>query len=247
MSKRQKMLLLFIIILVVGLGLGSIIVPKFWLIFDYSIAAAELSTSECIKNLGDFNETHEINIMGCDKGYLEFNDMKICNYFPDYIKYGEDSQYHIRYVLYIDGRYQGGFSITVTEPLNKQFAESMVIESEIDGYAILKKYNINNDVDFIRFLAKNHDRKSTLFTSDEEIIENIYIKYFASGFGNTPKITPITGDYSGYITYSEAGERGTIRQFFIEKNNKAYQFFFEPGNYYDDEKINEVMNTIIIE
>jgi len=106
-----------------------------------------------------------------------------------------------------------------------------------------EKYNIENDVDLIKFLSTYEYKENNLFTSTNKMKENYFVKFITSflmSFGES--VTLIDGDYEGYILNMYENKEA-----YIIKNNKKYVFTFLKTDYFADEYIKELLNTLIIE
>jgi len=263
MSRRKKMFVLFMIIIIF---LALIIIPlsnKIWLLRYYQ--TDNFSFSMGIEMWLEIAE--EPLIINIEKsvppGYLEFKEIKVGNYFHNYqtseIGSSDDN---VTYIYRVEEKTLGLFAMGISDKswydlaalpaeissnyinnyYDQQLSEKLRF-NEIDRQAILDKYTVTDDLSFFRFVAKNHDRKSTLFSSKEEIIENFCIKSWANILSSpTEPVKIIEGDYSGYVV-----KYGHTTEVKIIKNNKFYSFgFYNVGETADFEFIKKVMNTVII-
>ena len=108
---------------------------------------------------------------------------------------------------------------------------------------ILEKNKINNDIELFKYLEKQKDVKNNIFTSAKEMKENYTIQFMVSVImPQMDSITLINGDYQGYIF----NLKNNMKEVSILKNGKRYVFMFLNTTYFTDEKINDLLNTIVI-
>lgn len=111
-----------------------------------------------------------------------------------------------------------------------------------DRKYFLLRNDINDDLDFLKYIKKNYILKSTIFTSSREIKENYALNTYARIV--IPKVnstTIIKGDYKGYIyTINKYKEVHIIR------NNKDYIFSFRGEEFIKEDYIKEFLSTLEI-
>ncbi len=110
---------------------------------------------------------------------------------------------------------------------------------------ILNKYNIENDIDLFNFLSNKKNVKSNIFTSVKRMKENYAIYFMTSVMmPSIDSITLIDGDYNGYIFNMS---NFNVKEVSIIKDNKRYTFLFINTEYFKDEYIKELLDTVVIE
>ena len=195
-----------------------------------------------------------------EEEYLIFNNIKIKNVFEKFKENDNrnDIDDYIEYLLYdddnkliasfglgkLDFTWIGQFSGE-----GKQLYETdFKYFNEVDRANILNKNNIKNDIDLIKYLAENKDNRYNIFSSMKKMKENYAIKYFS--YNILPILesyTLIEGDYIGYgINYTSTSSK--IREFSILHSNEKYLFtFMWKDDYFNDEKIKDLLATIVID
>lgn len=190
-----------------------------------------------------------------DNDYMEFKGIKIKNYFEDFkkLEIPESSKDFVKYVLYSEEELVSSFwmgeAIPYTKILNSSETSSIygiddVRLKHIDVKKFLRDNNIENDIDLFKFLIKNKDVKNNFFTSVNKMKSNFYIQYLtAIALPSLKSITLIDGSYTGYIFNT----KGDIKEVSLLKNGKRYIFTFLRLDYFTDEYIQEILNTVIID
>lgn len=187
--------------------------------------------------------------------YLSFKNVKVKNYFKDFkeAKNLDTSGNSVKYVLYNDdNKLIASFWITISETLTTKFKSNLDIDNkeidklkEVNRENFLKKNNIRNDIDLFKFLESKKDINNNIFTNINEMKENYLISNFVES--NVPEVNNITlidGDYDGYIFKITA--IGT-KEYNLIYSGKIYSFTFIGTDYFSDDYINEILNTVIIE
>ena len=114
--------------------------------------------------------------------------------------------------------------------------------SKEERIRFFEKYNIENDVDLIKFLSAYEYKENNLFTRTNKMKENYFVKFITSFLMSLGEsVTLIDGDYEGYILNMYENKEA-----YIIKNNKKYVFTFLKTDYFTDEYIKELLNTLII-
>ncbi len=109
---------------------------------------------------------------------------------------------------------------------------------------ILKKNNINNDIELFNYLSSQKNIKNNIFTSVKKMKENYTIWFMISVIMPTMNnITLINGDYEGYIF----NVKDSIKEVSILKNNKRYTFVFIDNTTLTDEYLTDILSTIVID
>ena len=104
------------------------------------------------------------------------------------------------------------------------------------------KYNIDNDVDLIKFIRNRKKKDCSFITPVTSIKENYFFNYIETVLPDLDTITYLEGDLEGYMF-----ETDNYKQACIIKDDKLYCITFYKLNYFDDEKIQDILNSLIIE
>lgn len=105
----------------------------------------------------------------------------------------------------------------------------------------LSKHDINNDIDLIKYLRSREKFYSNFFTPIIKAKENFYFNIMEENLPDLTEITYITGDYDGYILGTN-----NFKQAIIYQDGKHYFISFSNLDYFDDEKIVDIIKSIII-
>ena len=246
--KKKNLVYIFVVLLIL---VGAYFGYKGFNLYYYNINNITLDEYEKFIEGFKVKNTVEINNIKTDD-YLIFNNIKIRNDFKKFekIDYNHEAKDFERYkVTYKDDKV-AAFFIGTTDTYVK------LLSSNFDAYGvndirlkknnvieILKEENITNDIELFSYLRKNKDVKSNIFTSVKDMQNNFAIHYLlAVMLPSVNNITLIEGDYSGYIFNMNSN-----REVSILKNNKRYIFTFINTDYFTDEYIKELLNTIVID
>lgn len=243
MTKNIK-LILKIIILILGFYLGH----KFYYLYKYQVSNKTIpSYTEFIKLLSN---THTVTIEVKNKenvNYLELNNIKIRNDQELDLKLVENETYSKKYETY-DENGDILYAIWISGP-EENFIEEFINDSKQASGGIYKKYyeenNVYDLISLIKYLAKNTDKKANIFTSTREI-EWLYTMNALVGsiFENAEDLFFIEGTYQGIMfTYKSSNQKSIL----INKDGKNYGINFIGLDYFTDEYINELLETLIIE
>lgn len=109
-----------------------------------------------------------------------------------------------------------------------------------DRKEFLKENKIKDDLDLLFYIEKHKKLNSHIFTSIKQMKKNYaYNTFVDTVFPVTESITPITGDFKGYIfNLKEAKEVHIIR------GQENYCLTFVNLNYFTGEKIREILSSI---
>ena len=106
----------------------------------------------------------------------------------------------------------------------------------------LKKYDIKNDVDLIKYIRNRKKINCSFITPITTLKENYFFNYIETVLPDLDNITYLEGDLEGYMF-----ETDSYKQACIIKNDKLYCITFIKLDYFDDEKIQDILNSVIIE
>lgn len=185
--------------------------------------------------------------------YLEFKAMKIKNEFQEFkkLEYPQSTEDSLKLVLdKKDSKNKIAFWMSETDT----YVELLKTDKTLFGTGdnritngnltdVLKKNNITNDIELFQFLEKQKSVKNNIFTSIKQMKENYALQFMVSVCLPTiENITLIDGDYQGYIFNMK-----NMKEVSILKNNKRYVFMFMDTTYFTDEKIKDLLSTLVIE
>ena len=197
------------------------------------------------KGWGDFIEPVVINKKTVENDYyVAFKETRIGNHFTDFEIINLNER-----LLHSSFNYEVGtayFTIEITPNLIDAFLAStpdVAAYEMIDKPAILKKYQVTSDLEFINLFMRIKNQKNNIFTSTKKMQEVYALQHFAiNNLGKWDSISPIEGDYSGFILYTADEE-----EYHILKNNKRYIITFTSLAYFDAEKIMAIISTLEID
>lgn len=105
----------------------------------------------------------------------------------------------------------------------------------------LKKHEIKDDVDLIKYIRERKKIDCNFKTPIITIKENFFFNFVESNLPILDNITYIEGDYRGYIY-----ETDSFKQACIIKNKKLYCLTFYKLDYFTDEKIQDIIESLEI-
>ena len=180
--------------------------------------------------------------------------IKVKNYFDGFELIEQDNNYE-SYALYNDDNlvkavFVMGEYDTQIYNINNYNEDSYYFEfnhfplyiSDITRKHYLKKYNINDDVDLIKFIRERKKVNCNFFTSILKIKENYFFNFVELALPELDNITYLEGDLEGYIIPGEDFKRA-----FVLKNDKLYCFTFHKLDYFSDDVIKDILSSMIIE
>lgn len=240
--KNKKLLLIILIVLVI-VFLGY----KLFCLNYFNIIKLENNN---LMQAFEIKDKLNIKSYNISTDYLEFSGMKIRNDFKDFKTLEPTIKNSLKLVLYNEDKsVKASFWMTVADSyIDILKSEKEVFSrNHILNTGNLEKYldskNIKNDIDLFKYLVEHRNDKNNIFTSSKKLQDeySLYnISYIMLPSINS--ITEIDGDYSGYIFNMK-----NMKEVSILKNNKRYVFMFMNTNYFTDEKIQDLLNTIVIE
>lgn len=115
-----------------------------------------------------------------------------------------------------------------------------------DRKDFLLQNDINDDIDFLKYIGENCYIKNNIFTSPKIMKKNYAINLFTSiAIPDVDSLTLINGDYDGYIYNLEVNNK-KIREVHILRNDRNYAFSFIGKDFTSDEYIYELLSTLEI-
>ncbi len=179
--------------------------------------------------------------------YFEKENMKIRNDFQDF--YQKDNWYILKNS---NKDNQVAFAMaaatqTYLDYLKEQditvYGASLKNTSNKDRIDFLESNQIKNDIDFFKFMSKQKYPSFNILTPVKKM-KKVYSTYiiFNIIMPSVNYINEIKGDYEGYILNLD-----NVKEVSILKNNKRYIFTFLGKDYFTDEYVKDLLNTIVIE
>ncbi|MBE6160496.1 MAG: helix-turn-helix transcriptional regulator [Lactobacillales bacterium] len=189
-----------------------------------------------------------------EKDYLTVDDIKIRNDFSKFKKIEKINKMDsTKYVLYDENnKMKSAIFMGKTDTYIDMLASnSLVIMNNKDRgqfndadmkYFLLRK-DINNDLDFFKYVKENYYLENNLFTSIREMRENYAINTYVSiAFPLVSSTTIISGDYTGFIYNLKTN----IKEAHIFRNGKSYVFTFMGEEFTKDSYIQDLLSTLEI-
>lgn len=180
-----------------------------------------------------------------------FNSIKIKNEFKNFKKSDNSSSgISETYILYDENNQnKASMKIGITTPyvdnlvtnIDTYDEKNRVSAKDIEKY--LNKNNIKNDKELFEFINKNSVKKINIFTKTSSMKENYILNILKTNLLPTLKsITFIDGDYNGYILNLSSD----MKQVNIDYNGRIYYLLFIKLDYFNDKKIKDLLESIII-
>lgn len=180
--------------------------------------------------------------------------IKIKNYLNNFEQGDKDESYEYQIYYNEENKVNAAFMVgqfdTKMSAINSKSEESIFYEynhfplyiSETLRDSFIKKHNIENDVDLIKYIRERKKIKCTFTTPIVDIKENYFYNFIETSLPNLEKITYLEGDLEGYIY-----EGNDSKQACIIKDNKLYALTFFKLSYFTDEIIEDILRSLIIE
>ena len=175
-----------------------------------------------------------------DSEYVTFENMKFKNIFEGYERFNEETD---TYKMVFDGE-QGEASKAIFIGIDDQFVSIINSQKEYKDLSnnVIKKENIKDDLDFIKYMEKHNEDNVKFFMSAKKQ-KQIYLvnEFKIFMLPSILYVKEIDGYFRGYIFKTHTN----ISEINILKGNKKYYFTFFGD--YTDEFINDFMNSVVIE
>ena len=251
MKKKRKIILVIVgILLLICLYLGY----KAFNLFYYNVD--RITTQDYDAFMSQFNIKGTITIKHQNiesNDYLEYQNIKIKNDFKDFEKLEQTTgETSLKLILKAENRetkssFWMGETDTYVALLKADktlFGTDNKKVTNTDITSILEENKINNDIELFKYLSHQKEVKNNIFTSTKKMKENYNFQYIVSIImPQMDSITLINGDYQGYIF----NLKNNMKEASILKNGKRYVFMFLDTTYFTDEKINDLLNTVVID
>ena len=227
--KTRKIIIFISLLIVIYLGF------KFYCYKKYeSSSSLELSN---IKINGKMTINH---VDLSDSEYITFRNLKFKNIFDGYEKLNEKND---TYKMILKGE-NGDIGRAIFIGTDDQYVYIINNNEEYKtlSKSVIKKENIKDDFDFLKYMEKHNDDKVKFFMTTRRQKQIYSVNEFKSlMLPSIEFIKEVDGDFRGYIFKTNKD----IIEVNILKDNKKYYFTFI-GNYTDN-FVNEFMNTVVIE
>lgn len=236
LNKRNLLILLSALVFLII----CYFVEKTYLYFKYRLVLEELSYNMIVESL-QIKDNISISTNKADENIVLLDSIVIKNILDNF---KEESKTDNQIIYRLDNSSDVAFIVRVEENTNREniLNDEYIKVSNSDLKDFLKKNNITNDVELIDFLSKTKYRENNLFDNKEDIKNNYIINYLVSNVMTAGKtITKIVGDYEGIIINFQ-----NAKQVNILKDEKTYMLTFNGLDYFTDEVIKDVLNSLVI-
>lgn len=243
-TKAFKIIVVVIIILIVLFLLFKLFLvtlfnkiptyPKFIIDYD-SRTSFSISTNEY--DLGD-------------EDYIHFNNIKFVDYLDDsFVSKEIKSSNGDEGILYESSNWNSSLEISSNYTymdvfINESKEYATGINAILSGTSssrkkYLEKNDIDSDIELFGLMNKHIDTKVSFSSSISEIMVIGSLKLFASSYlPEADEIMILAGDYDGYILVKD-----NERNINVEYNKKRYVIELN-GNFFYDDMLQEIMNTL---
>lgn len=249
LGKKKKIIIFGTLAFLVCIYFGC----KVFYLYYYDIK--RITTEDLNEITGSLNFSDTITIQTkklSDSEYIVFDDMKLKNPFPDFKEVEIFSNDDFKtYALSSEGKYfktaiMMGKENTLLERLKNDSTLFESVNNKIsnaDAVKFLNKNHITNDIELLQFLYQVKEEKNHIFTNVGKMKERYTL--YSIVLTTIPiihNISLIDGDYTGYVLNSN-----NLREVTILKNNKRYIYTFYNLDYFTNESIKNLLNTIEIQ
>ena len=178
--------------------------------------------------------------------------IKVVNEFQGF-ELDEHDDYYETYLLYDEGEIKAVFTMGVYNTqlynINNYEEDSYYYEfnhfplyiSNIFRNKVLNEHNIENDVDLVKYLREREKIKCNIFTPIKKIKENYFFNYVELSLPSLDNITYFDGDLDGYMLAGDNYKRA-----FIFQNDKLYCLTFHKLDYFTDDMIKRILESVVI-
>ena len=189
-----------------------------------------------------------------ENDYLIVDDIKIRNDFSAFKKIDKINELDsTKYVLYDEndkiksaifmGKMDSYIDMLASNSLIIMNGKDKGQFNDADMKYFLLRNDINNDLDFFKYVKDNYYLENNLFTSIRKMRENYVINtYVGIAFTLVSSTTIIAGDYTGFIYNLKTN----MKEVHIFRNNKSYVFTFIGEEFTKDSYIEDLLSTLEI-
>lgn len=246
--KKKNIVLIVILFILVVFYFGC----KGFYLYYYNIGNSFENYEEYIEGL-NIKDTILVQHQTVED-YLEFNGIKVKNEFTNFEPFetSQNIEDVVKYVLRDEkgsvlASFWMGTTYTYVDILKNDstlFGTSDKRISNTSFTNFLEKNNIHNDIQLFQYLINHKFKKNHIFTSVKNMREEYSLQFIVSIMLPTiDHITLIDGDYQGYIF----NMTNKVKEVSILKNDKRYILTFINTDYFTDELIEEILNTMVID
>ena len=260
--KNSRLISIFYTILVIALL--SIIIffgYKINLLNKYTLKKPE-NVKEVVKGLKNSKEIKIYKRTLNEEEYLTLDNFKIKNDFLDYEFVNQNinnikNYYQLKklengsnfYIIF--GPHNGENNIQMIDIFSEDVAifseeETHVKFNSADRKYFLLKNDINNDIDFYKYVADNYYKENNIFMDKRTMMENYAFNVFAStSIPTVNEFIVINGDYQGYI-FKIIKDNDQITQVTIIRDGKTYGFMTNDPRFKEENYLIDLLGTIEI-
>jgi len=124
--------------------------------------------------------------------------------------------------------------------------ETHVKFNSADRKYFLLKNDINNDIDFYKYVADNYYKENNIFMDKRTMMENYAFNIFAStAVPTVNEFIVINGDYQGYI-FKIIKDNKQVTQVTIIRDGKTYGFMTNDPKFKEEKYLTDLLGTIDI-
>ena len=256
--EEKKMPRSLFLTLVIVFYLFLYIVFKFIIVFtqdlymDNEIYEKEYSIGKVLKiNLYSESERASTDYFSNTSSSYHF---KVKNYFDGFEAGDMDSNYEY-YLRYDDeNKVEAAFMMGQfnTQMYNIYNYDESSYYSEFNHFPLyisnmlrdsfIKKHNIHNDLDLIRYIRERKKIDCNFFTPILTIKENYFFNFVETALPELDNVTYIEGDIEGYMY-----ETASFKQVCILRGDKIYCLTFYKLDYFTDDMITDIIRSVVIE
>ena len=228
-NKRKKVMIIGLI--VIAFLIAVYFFYKIGIINYYNIDLKVESSSINVKKEIEISET---NYTG---DYIASANMKIPNYFSDFVKSQDGTD-----IIYTK-KDDENIKLVLTErkilsPI-KQFEQIGIVDKDI-GKEVLKENNINQNIELLKYVANYKFSNRTIFTNIDKLLEEEAMYDFAAYY-YLDNITIFDGYIDGY--YSDYRDNG-CKLLYIFNGDNSNLITFCGKAYFTDDYIVDLLSKI---
>lgn len=226
---------MIISIFIIGIYLGY----KLFYLAYFNLNHIQENSAKNIKITDTITIKHQLL---SENEYLTWQDIRVKNSFQDFKQLEQNNSLKLVAPKIKTSFWLGSWYTNIE--LLKSEKEAFMNDKRLkttDVTDFLNKKKITNDIELLKYLSKKE--KNTIFTSVKEMEQKYALYTFMSTIlPETKEIYLIDGDYQGYLLHY----KNNMSEACILKNNKRYIFTFVNQEYFTQNKIKDILNTLEI-
>lgn len=221
------------IIILLLIGVATFIL-KGYIIHSYTLSDTNKKAMEKIAEgliIDDLKVIYHEDLE--DEEYIEYKNLKGKNIFKEFNCLEEDNSFQCT----------KDEKTIFTMKKTTSFVDKLSKSKYKDGTKIIKKNKITTDIDLFGFIKDASTSKNTIVKPISNIKRDYILQMYAIDY--VPVIHSmdlVEGEYSGYILHISS----KTRELYLTKNHDTYLFSFTNLDEFNEEIIEEFMNSIII-